>query len=95
MSQIRAFFRHCPACGRRFEIRLVSRKLIRSDRTTTTIPGIKSLATPDEPGAAYSPITVSEGTPITVDTEEFQYSYRCAHCGHEWSERHDVEKVEH
>jgi hypothetical protein len=69
----------------------VSKKLIRKDRSTITLPEIRSLATPDEGLAASVPLTVAEGHPITVDTEEFQYVYKCAHCGHEWSEKHDVQ----
>jgi hypothetical protein len=94
VSQIRTFFRHCPGCGRRFEIRLVSKTLIREDRVTSTLPEIKSLATPDEGPAAHVPLTVSQGHPITVDTEEFQYVYKCAHCGHQWSEKRDIEHME-
>jgi len=37
---------------------------------------------------ALTPINVQEGRPIIVDVEEFQYAYRCEHCGHEWSETH-------
>ena len=32
--------------------------------------------------------------PIVVDVEEFQYSYKCKHCGHEWSEKHVKERQE-
>jgi len=92
VTPIRLFFRHCPGCGRRFEIQLVSKKLIRVDRETSTIPEIESLATV---GPTHSvPLTLSEGRPITVDTEEFEYSYKCGHCGHEWSEKRDVESLE-
>ena len=33
-------------------------------------------------------VTVYEGKPIVVDVEQFQYSYKCKHCGHEWTEKH-------
>ena len=35
-----------------------------------------------------TPIAVQEGKPIIIDIEEFQYAYKCEHCGHEWSETH-------
>ena len=35
---------------------------------------------------------LEEGKPFVVDVEEFQYEYRCKHCGHEWSE---VRQKEH
>ncbi|MBO0888166.1 hypothetical protein J2P12_03610 [Candidatus Bathyarchaeota archaeon] len=36
---------------------------------------------------------VTEGAPVTIDREEFQYAYKCGHCSHEWSEKR-VEKHE-
>ena len=42
--------------------------------------------------SAAPPIFVlQEGKPTVIDTEQFQYTYKCKHCGHEWSEKH-VEK---
>jgi hypothetical protein len=29
---------------------------------------------------------VEEDVPSIVDVEEFQYAYKCKHCGHQWSE---------
>jgi hypothetical protein len=37
---------------------------------------------------------VQEGRPIIADIEEFQYTYKCKHCGHEWSEKHVEEHRE-
>ncbi len=34
------------------------------------------------------PIVVTENIPVTVDIEDFQFSYKCGHCGHVWSEMH-------
>ncbi len=34
------------------------------------------------------PLTLWVDRTITIDTEEFQYAYKCGHCGHEWSEKH-------
>jgi hypothetical protein len=39
-------------------------------------------------------IVVGGTEPVTVDTEEFRYAYRCKHCGHEWSEEHTEKHVE-
>jgi len=42
--------------------------------------------------SAAPPIFVlQEGKPTVIDIEQFQYAYKCKHCGHEWSEKH-VEK---
>ncbi len=83
------FFRHCPGCGRRFHIKLVDKKMIHLDRESQ----------PGEPGrlglgqfrASLVLLVHESSRPIIVDIEEFQYSYKCKHCGHEWSEKH-VEK---
>ena len=90
------FFRHCPQCGRRFHIKLESKKLVTEHRES--IPGRKEIRTVARvssvgPGAAaaspaFTPIAVEEGKPIIIDVEEFQYAYKCSHCGHEWSEKH-------
>jgi hypothetical protein len=95
MSEIRTFFRHCPACGRRFEIRLENKTLIREDHTTSTLPvESHSFTATGYPNMTSMPLTVGEGEPIVTDTEEFQYTYKCKHCGHEWSEKHDEEHKE-
>jgi len=89
MSTTREFFRHCPACGRRFHIRLVSKKLVNEKRETEEIKQVTM--SPNIGGytrTPMAPIIVEENIPITVDVEEFQYSYKCKHCGHEWFETH-------
>ena len=35
---------------------------------------------------------LAEDAPVVVDIEEFQYTYRCKHCGHQWSEVRDTER---
>jgi len=86
------FFRHCPQCGRRFHIILVNKKLAKVvDKETVLRPARPVNLIPDP----YRPIiAVAEGEPVTIDTEEFQYAYRCKHCGHEWSEEHTEKHVE-
>ncbi len=99
MSQIRTFFRHCPSCGRRFEIRLESKKLLK-DQTVTTRLNASEAAVKDSliagpaPPAAPIPTLMGAGEPIIVDIETFQYTYKCKHCGHEWSEVREEERTE-
>jgi transcription elongation factor Elf1 len=76
MSEVKVFFRHCPSCGRRFEIRLVSKKLVEEEKDFV------------DPSSTVLPTVLTDGMPAIVDTKEFQYAYRCKHCGHEWSEFH-------
>jgi len=96
MSGVVAFFRHCPYCGRRFEIRLVSKKeSTENDSVEQEPPGV---AGTDAMGRAWSGSIVAgralieENTPMLFIDEEFQYSYKCKHCGHEWSEVDEKEK---
>ena len=85
------FFRHCPACGRRFHIKLESKKLVRIDREP--VPGLLTPRTTIAPFQAPF-LLVHEGAPVTADIEEFQYMYKCNHCGHEWAEKHIEEHKE-
>jgi hypothetical protein len=86
------FFRHCPGCGRRFHIELESKELVSEHRES--IPGrkvpravvVRSTGRGAGASLASTPIAVQEGKPIIVGVEEFQYAYKCKHCGHEWSE---------
>lgn len=41
----------------------------------------------DSPAATAPPIWVEESVPVVVNVGEFAYSYKCKHCGHEWSEK--------
>lgn len=88
-ERIRTFFRHCPNCGRRFEIRIVGKKLVDDSLVTSTEPIADAMAADSiVGGSAATPgyLLLDSGVPITVDVEEFQYSYKCHHCGHQWTE---------
>jgi hypothetical protein len=94
VSEIKTFFRSCPVCGRKFQIRLVSKKLVGNEVVKETLTpseaAVNSSLIP-EPSIYFESTILEEGQPIIVDTEEFQYSYKCKHCGHEWSEKHEEE----
>ena len=85
MSEVKTFFRTCPSCGRRFEIRLISKKLIGTQRIEEEMP-IEDDSLFEWPDF-YLP--VGETEPAVVDVEEFQYAYKCKHCSHEWVEKHE------
>jgi uncharacterized Zn finger protein len=92
VPDIRTFFRHCPSCGRRFEIRVVGKKLV--DSKSIEEKGGRRLV-PVSGGSVFgapAPIVtiVQEGMPIIVEVEDFQYTYKCKHCGHVWSEVHET-----
>jgi formate dehydrogenase maturation protein FdhE len=79
LAEVRRFFRHCPSCGRRFEIRLVNKKLIGSQQ-------IESNMEQYTPTSTSSPVVLESNVPIFVEVDDFRYTYRCKHCGHQWSE---------
>ncbi|MGP8124446.1 MAG: hypothetical protein ACLQEQ_01045 [Nitrososphaerales archaeon] len=103
MPGIATFFRHCPSCGRRFEVRLESKKEIREDDEMGDSPhgavanesaiGRRTI----QRAAYFGPrgqggmmhAVMEENVPMLVDDKEFQYAYKCKHCGHEWSEFHE------
>ena len=84
------FFRHCPECGRRFHIKLETKKMVtsRAESIRTIVPSAVGVRSAGMGARAFTAIAVQEGKPIIIDVEEFQYAYKCQHCGHEWSEKH-------
>ena len=82
MSNIETFFRRCPNCGRRFEIRLVSKELVDSETIKESVP----ISEDYFGGYPGSYVELGETEPVYVDIENFQYSYKCKHCGHQWAE---------
>ena len=96
MSALGRFFRHCPSCGRRFEIRLVSKNEVGDEGETWRAKEYAlSLGTRKE-----SNLLLESDHPATVEAQEveeikeFRYNYKCKHCGHEWSEER-VETTRH
>lgn len=88
MSGVSAFFRHCPSCGRRFEIRLVGKKEVDSDKFEENVGRVDAVGY----GLKALPTVVQQNVPTIVDVEDFQYTYKCKHCGHEWSEVRETTK---
>jgi DNA-directed RNA polymerase subunit RPC12/RpoP len=90
MSEIETFFRKCPNCGRRFEIRLVGKKMVESESIKETRPVNSDYFG----GYGGSILEVGETEPTIVDVEKFQYAYRCKHCGHQWAEIKEEDRKE-
>ena len=88
------FFRHCPECGRRFHLKLVGKTMDRIlEKEPVYAPPRIWPRTSSFLGASI-PIVVKEGETVVVNVEEFQYTYKCGHCGHEWSEKHVEKHIE-
>jgi transcription elongation factor Elf1 len=104
MSTVATLLRHCPACGRRFEVRIVGKNLTSTKREaySTTRAGTSSLtrmAAHSGLGNVKSDnqlvwdghVAPEERVQVTVERREFQYTYRCKHCGHQWAEKRSEE----
>ena len=95
LSEVSTFFRHCPSCGKRFEIRLVSKKLVDDKKTNENVN--ETAVAPvgfGGMGGGYglgSYSYVEESVPLTIEVEDFNYTYKCKHCGHVWTELHETE----
>lgn len=82
MSGLAAFFRYCPQCGKRFDVRLEGKKLV--SEKDTVVGRYTNTAIYGHLGGPYL-----RGKPREeIDEEDFLYAYRCNHCGHQWSEVH-------
>jgi len=49
------------------------------------------------PTLAFPPVMVESDIPLVVEVDDFGYTYRCKHCGHQWSENRfktDNEKLD-
>jgi transposase-like protein len=94
MSEVETLFRFCPSCGKRFHVRLVSKKLIDAKEETLEAKQVArgGNANPMTYIRGTYPIVLEENVPVTIIVEDFQYSYKCKHCGHEWTETQVTQK---
>jgi hypothetical protein len=93
MSEVRTFFRHCPACGRRFEIRVVRKEPEKNHSYESEMPpSVVDVAG----GRPLTPLVLSQEAdkPVIVEEKKLGYTYMCKHCGHQWTEIHDEVHVE-
>lgn len=89
-EEVKDLFRFCPACGKRFHIRLVGKRLVGDAVETREIKESASLGASH--AFAGAPLVVNEEIPVTVEVKDFQYTYSCKHCGHVWTEAHEEVK---
>jgi transcription elongation factor Elf1 len=90
-NEIRTFFRHCPACGHRFQVRLISEKEIPDSESVTdaTMPPISmNYDTTSAPRSGEKRMIHLDDSADTtvVDSKRELDTYRCGHCGHVWTE---------
>lgn len=83
------FFQRCPSCRRRFHVKLVNKQQ-RMRLGTEMAKTPATLYRHGGPKNLYSLLPI-EGEPVSINIDQFQYTYHCSQCGHEWTEKH-VEK---
>jgi predicted RNA-binding Zn-ribbon protein involved in translation (DUF1610 family) len=74
----------CPACGKRFGVRLLTERLVDDERNT-----VDSTTTVLVPGG-YGRNTgnpMSSTSVVTTERKTYELSYQCRNCGHRWSEK--------
>jgi DNA-directed RNA polymerase subunit RPC12/RpoP len=91
------FFKKCPSCGKRFEVKHTGEELAKSEVKTEDVNVNLSLNTPFQWSheASTDTIDVEPGAlgPIaqgkrTIEKQEDTYTedYQCKHCGYRWKE---------
>jgi predicted nucleic acid-binding Zn-ribbon protein len=82
---LREFLRRCPACGRRFFVRLQSKKLADVEQGTERIAHDVVVVARGPMDSRVIPAGVTyEDVPI--EREEFDVTFECHHCRHRWTE---------
>jgi transposase-like protein len=81
MSTVGTFFLRCPSCGRRFGAKLVTKAEVDDIDEKETRKQTERFVR----GIAYQTGHTSSEVSEMTDTKEFRYSYKCKHCGHEWT----------
>jgi DNA-directed RNA polymerase subunit RPC12/RpoP len=92
VSEVKTFFRHCPSCGRRFHIKLVRKEEVAGDVVKEHLTSAEEEMGSGMMHANPTLTPLAEGRTVYVDIEEFDYTYKCTHCGHQWSEVHEEEE---
>ncbi len=90
---MREFLRRCPACGRRFTVRLQSKRLVDAEQDTERIAhDVVVLARSGRDSRVIPAGVTYEDVPI--EREKFDVTFECHHCHHKWTETvYKVEKV--
>ncbi len=85
---MREFLRRCPSSGRRFVVRIKSKKLTDLQHETERVIHDIVTVRPDGRGGGrlYAPANAATVDEIPVERETFDVVYECRHCNHKWTE---------
>ena len=90
MPGVQTIFRRCPSCGKRFEIRITGKELVKEELVQEALK-VPSGIPPKAALLSSSVLPLAEDKPVLVDVKDFRYSYLCKHCGHKWTEIREEE----
>lgn len=89
-----AFLKRCPSCGKRFEVEHTGESVEKKSEIVTE----EKLISPSTL-MAENPMTPLLNTPESVppsvmvaeliEEDEYTETYKCKHCGHVWTEKHE------
>ena len=88
---MREFLRRCPACGKRFTVRLQGRKLVDVEQDTERIAHDVVVLARGGRDSRVIPAGVTY-VDVPIEREKFEVTFECHHCHHKWTET--VLKVE-
>ena len=82
---MREFLRRRPSCGRRFVVRLQSKKLVGLERHTERVVHDVGVASLDSKNPRVIPagVTLEE---VPIERESFDVTFECRNCHHKWTE---------
>jgi len=84
-------FKKCPNCGKRFEVERTGKSV---EKKTEVVEEEKTISPPSVV-ASYSRISPMQEAPhvmvdVLIEEDEYTETYKCKHCGHVWTEKHEV-----
>jgi hypothetical protein len=88
----------CPNCHALFRVVTEEKELIEDEKAEDVKEGIKGeaeevLEVLNPLGAFTRHVPGSFGKEEAVDDLTYEYRFKCKHCGHEWTELREREKV--
>ena len=102
MSKLGTLVRTCPSCGHRFHVKLLGERLLSDIGTTEPVSrdgmmmntGASAGIWGTPRGKVWSPpMGAQEKGTFTTKRKEFENSFKCERCGHQWSEKRTEEKT--
>lgn len=76
------FFRQCPGCKKRFQIKILGKEALESETVMERQPFVSEYFS----GSADEYLELNETIPALIELEKFRYAYRCSRCGRQWTE---------